>query len=44
MDVHDPSRIAVAFGRVLRGAGLAAPVGSVRVFAEALDLVGLGSA
>ncbi len=37
----DHDRVAVAFGRVLRGAGLAAPVGSVRTFAEALDAVGL---
>ena len=37
----DHDRVAVAFGRVLRGAGLAAPVGSVRAFAEALDAVGL---
>jgi uncharacterized protein with von Willebrand factor type A (vWA) domain len=37
---NDADRIAVAFGRVLRGAGLAAPVGSVTTFAEALDAVG----
>jgi uncharacterized protein with von Willebrand factor type A (vWA) domain len=38
----DAERVAVAFGRVLRGAGLAAPVGSVQTFADALAAVGLG--
>ena len=37
----DATRLAVAFGRVLRGAGLDAPVGSVVTFAEALALVGV---
>jgi uncharacterized protein with von Willebrand factor type A (vWA) domain len=37
----DHSRLAVAFGRVLRAAGLDAPVGSVATFARALDAVGL---
>jgi uncharacterized protein with von Willebrand factor type A (vWA) domain len=35
------TRAAVAFGRVLRGAGLSVPIGSVLGFAEALDVVGL---
>lgn len=35
--------IAVAFARILRGAGLLVPVGSVLTFAEALSHVGLGS-
>ena len=35
--------IAVAFARVLRGAGLRVPIGSVLMFAEALAEVGLGS-
>ena len=35
--------IAVAFARVLRGAGLRVPIGSVLTFAEALAEVGLGS-
>lgn len=34
-------RIAVGFARVLRGAGIAVPVGSVLLFTEALDAVGL---
>ena len=35
--------IAVAFARVLRGAGLRVPIGAVLTFAEALAEVGLGS-
>ena len=35
----EPVEAAVAFGRVLRSAGLSAPVGSVAVFAEALGEV-----
>lgn len=38
-----PERIAVAFARVLRGAGLAVPMGSVLMFSEALGRVGMGS-
>lgn len=38
----DADRLAVTFSRVLRGAGLAAPVGSVQTFADALRAVGLG--
>lgn len=34
-------RIAVGFARVLRGAGIGVPVGSVLLFTEALDKVGL---
>jgi uncharacterized protein len=37
----EPERIAVAFARVLRGAGLAVPVGSVVEFARGLAAVGL---
>lgn len=42
-DALDPAiePIAVAFARVLRGAGLQAPVGSVLTFAEALSQVGV---
>ena len=36
----EPERIAVAFARVLRGAGLSVPVGSVIDFARALGAVG----
>ncbi len=36
-----PERIAVAFGRVLRGAGVATPVSSVVAFTEALGVVGI---
>ncbi len=36
----DPTRMAVAFARLLRAAGLAAPVGSVLTFADALGEVG----
>ncbi len=37
-----PEAMAVAFARVLRGAGLAVPVSSVVSFAEALAVVGIG--
>ncbi|MEY2475320.1 MAG: uncharacterized protein QOG87_635 [Actinomycetota bacterium] len=37
----DHSRVAVAFGRVLRASGLDVPVGSVATYARALDAVGL---
>jgi len=37
----DAARIAVAFARVLRGAGLNAPLGSVLTFTDALGEVGL---
>jgi uncharacterized protein with von Willebrand factor type A (vWA) domain len=37
----EPDRIAVAFARVLRGAGLDVPVGSTIMFAEGLAAVGL---
>jgi uncharacterized protein with von Willebrand factor type A (vWA) domain len=41
-DPHDaPDRIAVAFARVLRGAGLDVPVGATITYARALDAVGL---
>jgi len=36
------SRVAVAFARVLRGAGVATPVSSVVSFTDALGVVGLG--
>src|SRR4051794_32936752 len=36
-----PDRIAVAFARVLRGAGLDVPVGATLDFARAIDCVGL---
>lgn len=39
----DPAPLAVAFGRLLRRAGLDAPVGSVTTFAAALAAVGLQS-
>ena len=38
-----PARMAVGFGRILRRSGLAAPLGSVLAFAQALDAVGLES-
>jgi uncharacterized protein len=38
-----PERIAVAFGRVLRGAGLPVPTGSTIQFAQALAAVGLAA-
>jgi hypothetical protein len=37
-----PERIAVAFGRVLRGVGLRVPVSSIAAFTEAVSLTGLG--
>ncbi|MBO0894441.1 MAG: VWA domain-containing protein, partial [Acidimicrobiales bacterium] len=40
-DGLDTRRLAVAFARVLRGAGLDVPVGSAVVFAQALSAVGL---
>jgi uncharacterized protein with von Willebrand factor type A (vWA) domain len=39
-----PDRVAVAFARVLRGAGLDVPLGSTMDFANALELVGLSTA
>lgn len=36
-----PAQIAVAFGRVLRGVGLRAPVGAVVEYARALEVVGI---
>ena len=39
-----PDRVAVAFARVLRGAGIDVPVGATVDFARALDLVGLDTA
>jgi hypothetical protein len=39
-----PDRIAVAFARVLRGAGIDVPVGATIDFARALDWVGLSTA
>ncbi len=45
MSTHAPSttpeRIAVAFARVLRGAGLDVPIGSVTTYVEALGRVGI---
>jgi uncharacterized protein with von Willebrand factor type A (vWA) domain len=40
---HQPARIAVAFARVLRGAGLDVPVSAVVSFGEALGVVGLAA-
>jgi len=40
----EPDRVAVAFARVLRGAGLDVPVGSTIGFARALECVGLATA
>lgn len=37
----DPERIAVGFARVLRGLGLAVPIGAVLSFAESLGLLGI---
>lgn len=37
----DAARLAVAFGRLLRSAGLAVPIGNVLTFTEALGQVGL---
>jgi len=39
-----PDRLAVAFARVLRGAGLDVPVGATLGFARALDCIGLSTA
>lgn len=39
--VTQPDRMAVAFGRILRGAGLRIPMGSVLAFVDALGLVGI---
>jgi uncharacterized protein with von Willebrand factor type A (vWA) domain len=41
---REPERIAVAFARVLRGAGLSVPVGSVIDYANALAAVGFSRA
>jgi uncharacterized protein len=41
LGVPDPVRMAVAFGRALRGAGLDVPAGSVVAFVEALGAVGM---
>jgi uncharacterized protein len=38
-----PERVAVAFGRVLRGAGLPVPTGATVLFAQALAAVGVAS-
>ncbi|HEX9993336.1 MAG TPA: VWA domain-containing protein [Acidimicrobiales bacterium] len=43
LGVPDPARLAVGFGRALRGAGLDVPAGNVVVFVEALDAVGMTS-
>lgn len=43
-DVTPAERIAVAFARVLRGAGLPVPIGSVITFTDALGRVGITSA
>lgn len=40
-DTKRTERIAVAFGRILRGAGLRVPMGSVLAFVDALSLVGI---
>ncbi len=43
-DVNDQGwRLAVAFGRLLRGVGLGVPLSTVLSFAEALGIVGLGN-
>ncbi|MFT5530422.1 MAG: hypothetical protein ACI91O_000432 [Candidatus Poriferisodalaceae bacterium] len=39
--VNSPELVAVAFGRVLRGAGIVVPVGRVMSFVEALGLAGV---
>ena len=39
---EQPDRLAVAFARVLRGAGLEVPVGATLQFAQALACVGMG--
>ena len=42
--VESPAeRLAVAFSRILRGAGLTTPVGSVLLFVEALGQTGIDS-
>ena len=41
MPVGEPERIAVAFARVLRGAGVDVPVGATLTYANALSCVGL---
>jgi uncharacterized protein with von Willebrand factor type A (vWA) domain len=40
---NSPERIAIAFARVLRGAGVAVPMGSVLMFVEALGRVGVAT-
>jgi uncharacterized protein with von Willebrand factor type A (vWA) domain len=40
--IEAPERMAVAFARVLRGAGIDVPLGATLTFAEALGCVGLG--
>lgn len=40
-NVSTTERMAVAFGRILRGAGLQVPMGSVLAFVDALGLVGV---
>ena len=40
----DSARLAVAFGRVVRGAGIDVPVGATIAFARALECVGLATA
>ena len=40
--VNDIEEMAVAFSRVLRGVGMAAPVDSVATFVQALDRLGVG--
>ena len=42
-DIAPAERVAVAFGRLLRAAGLAVPLDTLLAFAQALDAVGLGS-
>jgi uncharacterized protein len=41
LDATPAERMAVTFARVLRGAGLAAPIGNVLMFVEALGRVGI---
>ncbi len=40
---NEAEQIAIGFARVLRGAGLAVPIGSVLDFVEAVSLLGIGS-
>lgn len=40
-DSSSAEHIAVAFGRILRSAGISTPIGNVLTFVEALDLVGI---